>query len=165
MDDLEFLKDLQKRLREQETDSQANPRYWVVAQYEWTPCWEEQMDDYHYCDDETCYESFELFLAHLKEMYPEEDLSDVTDFFDLELEHEDILDGYNRIPMKKIQVLQRGTFFLTKEECQNHIKRNHYHYNDTVHTYALTAWRSPEFERLMTILETFDFDNLKKRDE
>jgi hypothetical protein len=51
--------------------------------------------------------------------------------------------------------------FLTKQEAKDHIRLNHYHYTDEVHTYAMTAWRAPKVERLLNILETFDWDKLK----
>jgi hypothetical protein len=51
--------------------------------------------------------------------------------------------------------------FLTKRECKEHIERNHYHYNDTVHTYAMTAWRSPQVEKLIKILQTENFGEVK----
>ncbi len=39
-----------------------------------------------------------------------------------------------------------------KEACKKHIDKNDYHYNKP-HTYAMTAWRSPEVEKLFSILE------------
>lgn len=51
--------------------------------------------------------------------------------------------------------------FLTKEEAKQHLKVNHYHYTSKAHTYAMTAWRAPKVERLLKILETFDWDSIE----
>lgn len=61
------------------------------------------------------------------------------------------LDTYEIVP---------DTMFLTLRECEEHIKRNHYHYRQP-HPYAMTAWRSPQVEKLYEILENVDFDKLK----
>jgi hypothetical protein len=47
MDDIEFLKQLQKELKEQETDHQAAPRFWVVGDYRMVDCQEGNHQDYH----------------------------------------------------------------------------------------------------------------------
>lgn len=156
---IEFLKNLQLELNTQETDCQANPRFWVVAQHEWQPCWREQFDAYHYTNGEGDYfDTFEEFKGYLleygyidQEVYDEADcLEDLPNYYE-----------YDQIPMKKIHVIKQNTMFLTKRECQEHIKRNKHHYNDTVHTYAMTAWRSPQVEKLIKILQTENFDEVK----
>ncbi|QHZ46979.1 hypothetical protein [Bacillus sp. NSP9.1] len=37
-----------------------------------------------------------------------------------------------------------------------------YTYTKKVHTYAMTAWRAPKVQRLLSILETFDWDSFEK---
>lgn len=54
-----------------------------------------------------------------------------------------------------------NTMFLTLREAQEHCNRYHYRYNEG-HPYAMTAWRSPQVEKLLKILETEDFDNLRE---
>lgn len=54
-----------------------------------------------------------------------------------------------------------NTMFLTNRSCKEHIKANHYHYSSDAHSYAMTAWRSPEVEKLWTILEKIDFKAIK----
>lgn len=71
---------------------------------------------------------------------------------------------YEKIPTSE-HTIQRNTFFLTLRECKEHIQRNHYHYNKTVHSYAMTAWRSPQVEKLYEILENVDFSKLMKEGE
>ncbi|EAE3443140.1 hypothetical protein E1313_06340 [Listeria monocytogenes] len=62
----------------------------------------------------------------------------------------------------KIPIIQPDTFFITKKEAQQHIYDNQNHYNNTVHTYAMTAWRSRVVEKLWDILRTADFSMLKE---
>ncbi|WP_342586152.1 hypothetical protein [Listeria monocytogenes] len=62
----------------------------------------------------------------------------------------------------QIPIIQPDTFFITKKEAQQHIYDNQNHYNNTVHTYAMTAWRSRVVERLWDILRTADFNSLKE---
>lgn len=162
---IEFLVKLQNELKTQENDCQANPRFWVVAQYKMETCWKENSDELYYCDIDGCYESFEELLTYLKENFTDEDFSDVDDFFDLELDHPDAIDGFNEVPMHKVHIIEKDTFFLTKRECQEHIKRNSYHYNDTVHTYAMTAWRSPQVEQLIVTLSKANFARWEKVEE
>lgn len=52
------------------------------------------------------------------------------------------------------------TMFLTNRSCKEHIKANYYHYSGDAHSYAMTAWRSPEVEKLFKILEEVDWDNV-----
>ena len=56
-----------------------------------------------------------------------------------------------------------NTMFLTNRSCKKHIELNYYHYDDDVHSYAMTAWRSPEVEKLWDILQKVDW--LKMREE
>jgi hypothetical protein len=145
----DFLLKLQNELKTQETDIQANPRFWVVAQYEWIPCWEQQADSYTYSNGEGDYfDSFEDFRKYLfeNEYIDEELYLEATDIDDLDNNE------YYKIPQKKVHVIKENTFFLTKQACIDHIQANNYHYNETVHTYAMTAWRSPNVEKLIGIL-------------
>ena len=52
------------------------------------------------------------------------------------------------------------TMFLTYKSCKEHINLNHYHYSNDAHPYAMTAWRSPEVEKLFKILQEVDWDKL-----
>ena len=148
---LDFLKELQKEMNEQETDCQAHPRYWVVAQYEWVSCWENSAEkNIIYCPElEGEFESFESLMDELveQEYFSQEIFDEIATIDDLS-EH---LDAYE-VPMKNIHTVKTDSMFLTKRECQEHIRRNHHHYNNTVHTYAMTAWRSPQVEKLYNIL-------------
>ena len=66
------------------------------------------------------------------------------------------------IPVREEHIIHPNTMFLTKTEAKRHIKLNHYHYSSKAHTYAMTAWRAPKVERLLKILETFDWEKLNE---
>ena len=74
------------------------------------------------------------------------DIDDVIRFFE---EHDIISDSYYRTVYYNINdaSICPDTMFITKESCKNHIRLNGYHYHNP-HTYAMTAWRSPEVEKL-----------------
>lgn len=54
------------------------------------------------------------------------------------------------------------TMFLTNRSCKRHIELNHYHYSADAHSYAMTAWRSPEVERLWKILDVIDWKTMRR---
>lgn len=175
---IQFLEKLQTELNTQPNDGNANPLFWVVAQNEWKSCWEEQAQEVWYCDndgseraktleefktvliEDSYYDSEGNFIGDLKKWEDRADfgLDNVDDFDDFPSE---IKGEYYEVPMREEHVIIQDTFFLTKRECQEHIERNQYHYNDTVHTYAMTAWRSPQYEQLINILKTEHFGDAK----
>jgi hypothetical protein len=53
----------------------------------------------------------------------------------------------------------QNTFFLTLRECREHIEANKHHYTKP-HSYAMTAWRSPQVSKLYEILEKTDWENV-----
>ena len=55
------------------------------------------------------------------------------------------------------QEIDENTMFLTLRECKEHIEANSYHYNKP-HPYAMTAWRSPQVERLYKILQNTNWN-------
>ncbi|NFH00733.1 hypothetical protein FC831_10480 [Clostridium botulinum] len=57
------------------------------------------------------------------------------------------------------ETIVQDTMFLTLRECQERIKRNSYHYN---HPYAMTAFRSPQVEKLYKILQETNWNELKE---
>lgn len=67
---------------------------------------------------------------------------------------------YTFILEAKYRVIAQNTMFLTLAEAKAHLKANYYHYDTEAHTYAMTAWRSPQVEQLYKILHEVDFDKL-----
>src|SRR5690606_34765786 len=80
-----------------------------------------------------------------------------------EYENDDVFLLYER----EIPVIAWNTCFFTKEEAKRHLENNRHHYSDKAHTFAMTTWRAPKMERLMKILETFDWDavEIKKKEK
>lgn len=63
--------------------------------------------------------------------------------------------------LKTSREIVPNTFFLTNKECKKHIELNNYHY-DKPRSYAMTAWRSPEVEKLWDILQKVDWTSMKE---
>lgn len=55
-----------------------------------------------------------------------------------------------------------NTLFLTHESCEEHLRKYGYNYEPDAHAYAMTADRSPEYEALIRLLRTVDFEMLEK---
>ncbi|MCF7618595.1 hypothetical protein MOB44_19535 [Bacillus sonorensis] len=171
MDDIQFLKDLQEELITQENDCQAAPRFWTVGDYEWVEAREENAERYS------------VYLPYIAESYvlddyleeikkdrelskePLTELKEIVDDYDDAIEwiRKYIDEEAELIPERKVHIIQPNTMFLTKAEAKSHIKLNKHHYTSKAHTYAMTAWRAPKVERLLKILETFDWDSIKTK--
>ena len=130
----EFLVDLQEELNTQDTVCQADPRFWVVLETFEEPCWDDQADDYALIDDEG------NTVGHIGENI---DAGQLT-----------------CVPVHKVRRVASSTMFLTLRECREHIKANDYHYRNP-QPYAMTAWRSPQVEKLVQILQTADWDSVE----
>jgi uncharacterized protein YqkB len=66
-------------------------------------------------------------------------------------------DEYEAIPYKIIPKIYEDTMFLTQKAAEEHLRGNSHHYSEDAHTYAMTAWRSPDVDKLWKILQTVDF--------
>lgn len=173
--DFKFLEELQVEMVNQDTDAQASPRFWVIRDYEW------EISGDAYYDKITIYipksnENYEItdFIVNIENYYetlvndlPDELLNELRvmqtvipnvskeqkEEICLKWIQDNLTDEVEIIYESNIPRIVPNTFFLTKREAQEHIKANHYHYSDKVHTYGMTAWRSPQVERLYEILE------------
>lgn len=168
-EDIDFLKNLQNELKTQDTDCQINPRYWVVVEKvkqlsldDWgTPL----IYDSEGCESYTLEQYVEYIQKYLEEN-DEQHLAnwDVVDKTNVN-EVIDFAETYFCIKLtltyyeEKYQI-SPNTFFLTKKEAQKHIDNNSYHYTEP-HTYGMTAWRSPEFERFLKIFTEMNIDDIK----
>ncbi|WP_108490798.1 hypothetical protein [Bacillus velezensis] len=164
--DIQFLKELQQELKNQDNDGQAAPRFWTVGDYEWVEAREENAERYS------------VYLPYIAEAYVLDDyLEDLKEDSELSKEaltelKNDVFDDpvewiqkyideeAELIPERKVHIVRPDTMFLTKEEAKSHIKLNRHHYTSEAHTYAMTAWRAPKVERLLKILETFDWSSI-----
>ncbi|MNW55214.1 hypothetical protein D3C74_328620 [compost metagenome] len=136
----------------------------------------EEYDDgwieyYHNDGDHEVFRNFSD-LKEFIEMYYEDDIqenseleellnSEAEDFEELwEFTKDNLNDNgfFGEVFVKEQGFIASDTLFLTKKEAKRHLELNHYHYSSKAHTYAMTAWRAPKVERLINILETFDWD-------
>jgi len=170
--DVQFLKELQDELRTQENDGQAAPRFWVIMDYEWQVTAEGYHDRVMICDPEIG----ETLEAKEYVSWVFDNLSDLAlTEKDIKTLKEDVSSGkYSEADIiawaedrwcdvfyeKSVPVIQPNTMFLTKQEAKYHLEANSHHYSDKAHTYAMTALRAPKVERLLKILETFDWDKV-----
>jgi hypothetical protein len=170
-EDIQFLKELQEELKTQDHDVQAAPRYWTVGDYKMVGCPEGYQDTYHVgLPDKEYYDDLEELLKEIESDKLEDFSEEAQDEFKEIGCEESALDWikeyYDKdaylIPVKEEHIIHPNTMFLTKAEAKRHIELNHYHYSKKVHTYAMTAWRAPKVERLLKILETFNWDSVSK---
>lgn len=133
--DVDFLVALQEELNTQDTVGQAEPRFWVVLTHRHEPCWEDRA------------EWFDIVRDVDWECIGRADYPNETD-------------GLHFIPMRNSERIAENTMFLTSRECREHIERNRHNYLDPI-PYAMTAWRSPQVERLCKILQEINWDELR----
>lgn len=191
-EELDFLIELQKELNTQDTVCQADPRFWVVATDNYKELGTEDCFDefYVYSHDGSeiiCDGDIESMIEYAKENYPEKmesisfidrgpfyrvvfgeeydetfvyDSDDLLEFF----KKQGIFDDdYEFAYYRKVHHIYPDTMFLTNRSCKEHIQLNHYHYADDAHSYAMTAWRSSEVEKLWDILQKVDWKSLKEK--
>lgn len=174
---IRFLNELKSELNTQDSVYQAQPRFWVIMDYKWVVapegCGERtaifcfELNEDHSIDindigeelaghiedneleDETNYFNGELNLDSLKQEKDIDKLESILEELGLGYQiNEEVFEGF----------VAPNTFFLTIKEAKEHLAANHYHYNPNAHVYAMTAWRSPEVEKLLTILMTENFE-------
>ncbi|AXO92821.1 hypothetical protein MCCC1A01412_22525 [Bacillus anthracis] len=178
--DIQFLKELQQELKTQESDCQASPRFWVIKDYRIVPA-NENFDNGHvehfFNDgDHVKFSKFSDLKEFLEEYFEdeiEEDeelqklINDGNENFDELWEYVESnmneCGYYGTVFVKEEDYIVPDTMFLTKEEAKRHLKLNNYHYSSKAHTYAMTAWRAPKVERLLNILETFDWESISTK--
>lgn len=177
-EEIQFLKNLQHEMNTQDHVHQANPRYWVIRDYD--EVYGEKLNNAAgiIVYDNTCCETLlkveysgfcinstiEEIIKALDEKEYELD-ADTIENIKLAYDTDSLIEALGEIEEYDFSVYEyqevavdKG-MFLTHEAAIEHLKRNDYHYSDKAHTYAQTAWRSRE-EKLWNILQTVDFDKL-----
>lgn len=158
--DYEFLKELQHELNTQTTDGNAQPVFWGVMETteEGVPdgCGEPRiyMGDGGTCDLKEAIEYTEEYITDENrgrwEQLDKTSMDDIVGFCNDELRWNEVRIVYVD---KKSSLSETTGAFLTKRACQQYIKNYGYNHSDP-HTYAMTAFRNFELERLLTILRT-----------
>ena len=156
--DYEFLKELQHELNTQTTDGNAQPVFWGVMETreEGVPdgCGEPRVymgdggtlslnDAIEYTEEYITDENREQW-----ERLDKTSMDDFVGFCNEELR-------WNEVRIvdvdKKSRLSETTGAFLTKRACQQYIEKYGYNHSNP-HTYAMTAYRNFELERLLTIL-------------
>lgn len=181
-DELTFLMNLQKEMNTQDVVSQAEPRFWIIQGSERQYNVEDYIDGYVLVDsggevvadgqNDICkYINSELYtltkFADWKASYDEVDgikieeinhpsecyrgIDNVNTWFEY------YYPDYKIVPYKNVTKNYENTMFLTQKAAEDHLKANSYHYSADAHTYAMTAWRSPEVMKLWSILRKVDW--------
>lgn len=180
--EIEFLQSLQTEMNTQDNIGQADPRYWVIRDYDKSYGKDlNNPDGIYVYDSDRCETIFEeeyamldsgelanKVLKILEENHydlSEEQKETITDSYDLSSLCEALEDLDFYVSEFEEHPVENG-FFLTHKAAQEHLKENDYHYSDKAHTYAHTAWRSKE-ELLWSILQKVDFSlmNLEQEDK
>lgn len=179
----EFIANLKNELISQPTDGNASPRFWVIAQQQRVPVPDEYAEAYELIHDDgdvTTLYSVNDVLS-LIENYIENDDDNATHMYNdlkskidegLTLDtmldeinnlhekypNEEFLSKFKEEPYAEVHTIKENTMFLTKKDAQEHLKSNKHHYNGSAHTYAMTAFRSPAYSRLLGILANKDLE-------
>lgn len=191
-EDLDFLIELQHEMLTQDHVGQAAPRFWVIATDKYQELGTEDSFDgtnvySSNAADIVCAGDMASIVEYVTENYSEEledenivfidngrfytamfkDDEEESIFCSEELldflkEHDVITDDYEITYYRNVHHIYPNTMFLTNRSCKEHIRANHYHYNEDAHSYAMTAWRSPEVSRLFDILDKIDWKAIRE---
>lgn len=175
-DEIRFLKELQKEMNTQDNCRQADPRYWVIRDFD--KVYGEKLNNpdgftVYNSDDgnDVCEIEYRIFgsskmadeiLKELEEQgyeLSEEDRQTIYDTWDLD----SLIEALEELDFSVMQyeiVPMYSGMFLTQKAAEEHLRANYYHYSDNATTYAMTAWRSREADVLYKILRSVDFEQL-----
>ena len=162
-EDYNFLKDLQNELNTQETDGNAQPVYWGVLETREVGVPENCGEPRIYRGDGYCGSLEEAVLCIDESI---RDYSEETQKIWREIDNNNMLDvvefaksyldwrEWRIVYVENVHSLAENTGpVLTKRACKDYIKKVGYHFSDP-HTYAMTALRNKEFEKVVNILRT-----------
>lgn len=178
-EDIEFLKELKKKIKEGNRCGEAEPAYWMIEdQDSYGSSDPEGADEAILCNPEDCYHQYtDDDLEDVKEAlaktaegnYFEDELADcktINEVIDL-MERYNVYESEDNNLVKIVylhyywKLCDFSGAFLTYEDAEEHLKENYYHYSGKAHPYALTAFRNPTFERLWKIITETDWDKEK----
>ena len=188
VDDLGFLEQLQHELNTQPHLCQADPRFWVIRDYEYREATEsDEIDAVGLFEDgegETMSLEEAVMRAYKDELdlggedHAKEWLEDkwlkldengaVQPQYLLIDTFKDVVEDYAEHNMMTCVFLTKqwkivaNTMFLTLREAKDHLETNYYHYTNEARTYAMTAWRSPDVAQLIKLLHEVDFNELSE---
>ena len=169
-EEYELLKDLQHELNTQETDGNAQPVFWGVEETveecrgeygDWGGDPYIRYDDGKWTLEEAIEEVNENIIDYPQDIISEwEDVDktcveDVYEFMSERLKWDTV---YGVVYIEKVERVTPFTgAFLTKRACKNYIERYGYNHNNP-HTYAMTAYRNFELQKLVNIIKNLTFE-------
>lgn len=185
-EELDFLSDLQHELNTQDHVGQADPRFWVIMGQEKQVVPSGYEDDVVLYDDnaaEKLADGMDDIIKFLNKKFKDDDepwtITQECSSYTIKSKEDDEYDEY-LCDLEELEewlhknnhkdytfhyysckpMVYPNTMFLTEKAAATHLRQNDYHYDATAHTYAMTAWRSPDVEKLIKILQTVDFSNI-----
>ena len=161
-EDILFLKELANELKTQDTACTAKPVYYSIMQED-----KEYGIDQGYADGmcvigdegEVFTEANELvewvFECYSPTEQQQEELRNFTDIEEIYdyCNDNNIVDSLTYTGYRDIE--KHDEMFLTKKALKKHVELNYYHYKKNPVSYAHHAWRNPELEHLLKIVEKF----------
>ena len=180
--DIKFLARLREELLTQSTDGNRNPRFWGIRQKEliWgmSP---DYAEGWAVFDGENCSIVGERnnLQSVLDELFDPDVYGLTEDSFDnCDMESvEDVVSAANKalgvspphaplslVWYKENHPISKEVLFLTKRACEEHIQKFSHRYQDPW-PYVMTAIDCPEYETLLRILSTTDWNELLKEEE
>ena len=169
-EDLVFLKGLAKELKTQDTQGQAHPVYWGIMETHVEPAVRDE-EEIRYHLDENYFTEEELVQYVKNKYYPNftdevkrewDEILEENCFRSMDIQEfcEDHCKGFETQKIKYVQNLSRDTgCFLTKKAAEEYIRK--YGYNHFLpRTYAMTAYRNFELERLLDIIMNTNWDKI-----
>lgn len=173
-EEYEFLKDLQNELNTQTTDGNAQPVFWGVAEtveecrggdgdYGGDPYI--AYDDGRLSLKEAIEEIEDTFKSEPEEygdeiraVWEDVDKSCAEDVYEFMTDQLGWSNFYGVVYVDKVERITPYTCaFLTKRACKNYIEKYGYNHNNP-HTYAMTAYRNFELQKLVDILRNLKFE-------
>lgn len=172
-EDFKFLKDLQEELNNQENDGNADPVYWGIMEDYEALCFEGEGEPRIPYDDgaftleelvEAIEDDIDSFTQAEKAEWDAINKNDLDSVMDFVNEHwnEDNIIGEPYWVETKQQLSRYAGAFLTKRAAKEYIEKYGYNH-DNPRTYAMTAYRNFELDRLIKILKTIDLSQGKQK--
>lgn len=190
-DDIAFLSGLQRELNTQDTMGNRDPRFWVIKQSTSSSCGEDEADETCVMQHSACeivakdLDGFIEYLTRSREDGfiqasrpddPERWDVVITNIADREFRDDrveslrDLIDlleragenDYSIVYARHGEEIVPDTLFLTHAACEDHLRKYAYNYASDAHAYAMTAVRSPEFERVIQLLQQVDWGALAR---
>lgn len=186
-EEIDFLISLQTEMNTQDTCGNAEPRFWVIKGEDRVYRSEDDSDGWIIIDHDSPSDIIATNKKELFEYIQDEVLPEVNDEMDniwvirfdddisIESKKEyfdgisEIIDWlneytsgkYEQVFYKTVDKIYQDILFLTQKGAEEHLKANHYNYDANAHTYAMTAYRSPEVEMLWKIIREVRWEELK----